>query len=147
MSEPAGPFTGLASLQVVHANFILSSSLRVIALTPSVLQSPPLSSLFCFRMASWFSRVTRRNTEGDTENKGQESAPNNNNNHGFGSFFSNVATKIMTTLAEEKERFMNEREDEGHLVTPTTLPLWMALSTEDERVAGISFFSTNYKPS
>ena len=67
---------------------------------------------------------------------------------GIGTFFSsvgNVATRLMITvkdtIQEEKDRFMNEREDEDpqqqHTILAHGTPLWLALDEKDPRVAGM----------
>lgn len=87
-------------------------------------------------MASWFSQFTKPkpSTESTTETTSEK--PQENSTKKIGSFFSNVASKIITTLAEEKERFLNEKEEDTS-VKPSAIPLWMAIQASDQRVVGI----------
>eukprot|EP00026_Physarum_polycephalum_P008508 Phypoly_transcript_08596.p1 GENE.Phypoly_transcript_08596~~Phypoly_transcript_08596.p1 ORF type:complete len:393 (+),score=79.78 Phypoly_transcript_08596:104-1282(+) len=63
---------------------------------------------------------------------------------GIGGFFANVATKIITTLEEEKEHFLHEREGPdpliGHRIPHSNqdndtiiLPLWLAIHHDDPK--------------
>ena len=97
-------------------------------------------------MNSWFKRVQSSKQEPAVKEEGatQEAEggppqgasirPGIGGGGGIGGFFANVATKIITTLAEEKERFMQETDhddDEGnHLQGKDehVTPLWLALA-------------------
>jgi hypothetical protein len=67
---------------------------------------------------------------------------------GIGGFFANVATKIITTLEEEKDHFLQEREtpdplsggDHEHS-DEIILPLWLAIEAENPQTIGTVLIS------